>query len=323
MELSIIGYDPVGAWTKYAENVGELLSYRNPAGVNWINIIGLEDAAAINELAESYHIHPLTVEDILNTEQRPKVEEFNDYILIIVKSIREAPPSLIFEQMSIIISGNTVLSFQQFAGDSFDGIRRRISDNSGRVRRMGADYLAYLLWDAVVDEYFTVLDFEGGIIEDLEDRATNENDPDIIPDIQENRRRLIRLRRAIAPLRESILTILKIDESHVSAELSPFFKDLQENVMQAMETVETYREIINGIVEVNYSVQSNRTNKVMKVLTIISSLFIPLTFIVGVYGMNFQYMPELHMRYAYPLCWAAMLLIAGAMLLYFKKRKWF
>jgi magnesium transporter len=216
-----------------------------------------------------------------------------------------------------------VISFQQFDGDSFDGIRRRITDNGGRVRRMGADYLAYLLWDAVVDAYFNVLDAEGANIEALEDRAMLENDGEFLNDIQENRRRLIRLRRAIWPLRESLSIILKNEESQFSAELMPFFKDLQENVVQAVEAVEIYRELTNSILELNNTVISNRTNKVMKVLTIISTLFIPLTFIVGVYGMNFDYMPELRMHWAYPVVWGVMLLIGGGMLVYFRRKKWF
>ncbi|MDR3276390.1 MAG: magnesium/cobalt transporter CorA [Treponema sp.] len=323
MELSIIGYDPAGSWAKTAAGLEELLSYRNPAGINWINVAGLEDGAFINQLAEQYRIHPLTVEDILNTGQRPKVEEFDEYLFIIFKSITGRQGELVFGQISVVIQGNTVLSFQQSPGDSFDGIRRRIHDNGSKVRRMGADYLAYQLWDAVVDEYFLVLDSLGTVIEDFEDRALDDKDPGFIPDIQKAKQKLLQLRRAIWPLRESLSLLLKLDSPHIGSELEPFFKDLQENAVQAAEVVETYRELINGVIEINYASLSNRMNRVMKVLTIISTLFIPLTFIVGVYGMNFANMPELQSPYAYPIVWAVMILIAAGMLIFFKRRKWF
>ncbi|MDR0909223.1 MAG: magnesium/cobalt transporter CorA [Spirochaetaceae bacterium] len=337
MELSIISYNSESSDTNIADSVEKLMAYRKPDRVNWLNVVGLEDTEAINKIAEEYHIHPLSVEDIMNTGQRPKVEEFEDYTLIIVRSIREVSTGstsadvssssdggkVVFEQMSLVLAGNTLISFQEFPGDSFNHIRTRIVDNSGRVRHSGADYLCYLLWDAIVDEYFTVLDEEGNAIETLEDRAMQENDRNFLEDIQNAKRRLLKLRRAIWPLRESISIILKDDGTRLSAGLNPFFKDLQENIVQAIETVETYRELLNSTVELNNTVISNRTNQVMKVLTIISTLFIPLTFIVGVYGMNFVYMPELHLRWAYPLCWAVMLMVAGGMLLFFRRRKWF
>jgi magnesium transporter len=324
MELSIIGYDPVGSWTRTAATADELLNYKNPAGITWINVEGLDDGAAINRLAEAYRIHPLTVEDILSPGQRPKVEEFEHYLFITLKAISQREDGdLEFDQISLVIDDSTVISFQGIPGDSFGGIRKRILNNAGRVRRMGTDYLAYVLLDSVVDEYFLGLDAMGAGIEVFEDRASDDKDADFIPDLQRIKQRLLQVRRAVWPLRESLSLLLRLDSSLISGEMRPFFKDLQENVIQAAETIETYRELMAGVMEVNLSVNSNRMNKVMKVLTIISTLFIPLTFIVGVYGMNFPHMPELQYPYAYPITWGVMVLIAGGMLIFFKRRHWF
>ncbi|MDR2740655.1 MAG: magnesium/cobalt transporter CorA [Treponema sp.] len=323
MELSIIGYDPAGSWTRTAATVDELLTYKNPAGITWINVDGTDDNNAITRLAEVYRIHPLTIEDILDAEQRPKVEEFDHYLFISLKSISQKDGELIFDHVSMVIQESTVISFQGLPEDSFDGIRKRIMNNVGRIRRLGTDYLSYLLMDSVVDEYFIVLDALGDTIENFEERAVNDNDPGFIPDIQKTKQKLLQMRRTIWPLRESLSLLLRMDSSLLSGDLMPFFKDLQENAIQAAETVETYRELMAGVMEVNLSVVSNRMNGVMKVLTIISTLFIPLTFIVGVYGMNFINMPELHYRYAYPVVWGVMIVIALGMLYFFKRRHWF
>ncbi|MDR1446722.1 MAG: magnesium/cobalt transporter CorA [Treponema sp.] len=321
MQLSIIGYDPAGAWQRSASTAEELLAYKNPAGITWIDVEGLEYSGVIHRFAEEYRIHPLTVEDILDTAQRPKVEEFDDYLFIVVKAVNPAD-KLDLEQISLVITENTVITFQEKTGDFFDGIRKRILNNAGRIRRMGTGYLAHSIMDAVVDEYFVILDRIGDTIESFEDRAIDESDDTFIRDIQMVKQNLLRVRRIIWPLRESINVLLRLENNFINKDLEPFFKDLYDNIMQAVETVESYRELIAGEMEVNLSAVSNRMNKVMKVLTIISTIFIPLTFIVGVYGMNFAFMPELGMRYAYPVIWALMIGVAIGMIIFFKKRKW-
>jgi magnesium transporter len=323
MELSIIAYDPIGSWSKAAVTVDELLSYKNPAGITWINVDGMDNHEAITRLAEVYRIHPLTVEDILNAEQRPKVEEFDHYLFICLKAIAQKDGELVFDHVGIVIQESTVISFQGLPGDSFDGIRKRIMNNAGRIRRLGTDYLSYLLMDSVVDEYFVVLDVLGDAIETFEERAVNDTDPGFIPDVQNTKQKLLQMRRAIWPLRENLSILLRMESPLLSGDLMPFFKDLQENAVQAAETVETYRELMAGVMEVNLSVMSNRMNNVMKVLTIITTRFIPLTFIVGVYGMNFANMPELRYPYAYPVTWGVMIAIALGMLYFFKRRHWF
>ncbi|MDR0585628.1 MAG: magnesium/cobalt transporter CorA [Treponema sp.] len=319
--VNIIGYDPVGAWEHNAGSVEEILRYRNPAGITWIDMNRL-DNGLISELAKTFRIHPLTVEDILDTKQRPKAEEFDDYLFITFKAIHQSEDGPIFEQISIVLKEDTVLTFQERPGDNFDGIRKRIRDNAGRIRRLGADYLAYALMDAVVDEYFFVLDALGDEIENFEDRAADDSDTNFIPDIQKTKQKLFILRKSIWPLRDSVSHIIHSESNVLRSELEPFFKDLHDHVLQAAETVENYRELVAGVMEVNLSAVSNGMNKIMKVLTIISTLFIPLTFIVGVYGMNFEIMPELHFPYGYPAVMGIMLLVAAGMLIFFKRRRW-
>jgi magnesium transporter len=230
--------------------------------------------------------------------------------------------ALVFDQISLVLTGNTVITFQEIAGDSFDGIRRRILNNVGRVRKLGADYLAYALIDAVVDRYFIALDALGADVEDFEERAVDDKDTAFISDLQAAKQKLHHARRAIWPLRENLSTLLRSETDFLGEDLAPFLKDLQDNVIQSAETVESYREAIAGIMEVHLSAASNRLNKVMKVLTIISTIFIPLTFIVGVYGMNFVHMPELSTTYGYPIVWGVMVLIAAGMVVFFKSRDW-
>ncbi|MDR3343661.1 MAG: magnesium/cobalt transporter CorA [Treponema sp.] len=300
-----------------------LLRYRNSGGLTWINITDLKDVVVMSQLAEVFGIHPLTVEDILDPKQRPKVEEFDRYLFITFKSVSQRPegdPE--FDQISLILTHDTVITFQHIPGDSFDGIRRRILENIGRIRKMGADYLAYVLMDAVVDGYFLVLDSLGAGLDDFEERALDEHDSALIPDVQQVKQNLLRLRRIIWPLRESLTLLLRLDSDLINPELEPFLKDLHDNVIQAAETLETYRELLAGVMEVSLSSMSNSMNKVMKVLTIISTIFIPLTFIAGVYGMNFTHMPELDSPYAYPITWGIMVVIAAGMLFYFKRRHW-
>jgi magnesium transporter len=321
MILSLIGYDPTGAWNKTAATVDELLVWKNTAGVTWINVECLDSPETINQLAGVFKIHPLTVEDIQDIEQRPKTEEFDDYLFITFKAVNPAAV-LEFEHISLVITDDAVLTFQEKHGDYFDGIRKRIMNNAGRIRRMGTDYLAYVIIDAVVDEYFIIMDSLGAEIEHFEERAVDEKDDSFIRDMQDIKQKLLKVRRVVWPLRESLSLLMHLDSKRISDELEPFLKDLHDHIIQAAETVETYRELVAGVMEVNLTAASNRLNKVMKVLTIISTIFIPLTFIAGVYGMNFRFMPELEEPWAYPAILGIMLAIALGMVLIFKRRKW-
>jgi magnesium transporter len=322
MILSLIGYDPAGVWTKSMANADELATWKNPAGITWIDVERFDQPDEINRLAEIFGIHPLTVEDILDSShQRPKVEDFDHYLFIVFKAVNLSGSSE-SGHISLVITKDMVLTFHDQSGNYFDGIRKRIINNAGRVRHMGADYLAYALIDAVVDEYSISIDLLGSEIEIFEDRALAEKDDNFIYDIQEVKRKLIMMRRAVWPLRESLSLLMRFESRLISNDLEPFLKDLYDHIIQATETVDTYRELIAGIMEINMTVVSNRLNNVMKVLTIISTIFIPLTFIVGVYGMNFRFMPELDYAPSYFIVWGIMLAVALGMILFFKRRKW-
>jgi magnesium transporter len=322
MLFSLIGYDPVGVWTKTITSAEELAAWKNPAGITWIDVDGFDKPEEINRLAEIFGIHPLTVEDILDfAHQRPKVEEFDQYLFVVFKAVNFSG-EIGFKHIGLVITSDVVLTFHDRGSNSFEVIRKRIINNAGKHRRMGTDYLAYSIIDTVVDEYFVSIDSLGSEIETFEDRALDENDDSFIHDIQDVKRKLLKMRKAVWPLRESLSLLMRLESRLISDELGPFLKDLYDHVIQAAESVDTYRELIAGIMEINMTMASNRLNKVMKVLTIISTIFIPLTFIVGVYGMNFQYMPELGYTPAYFIVWGIMLCVALGMLLFFKRRKW-
>ncbi|MDR0322185.1 MAG: magnesium/cobalt transporter CorA [Treponema sp.] len=322
MTLSITGYDAAGVWTQNLSKSEQLTGWEKPAGITWIQAENIDKPEEVNRMAEIFGIHPLTVEDILDhTHQRPKVEEFENYLFVTFKAVNFETDSGL-SHISMIITGDMVLTFQDKGGNDFETIKRRIMNKAGRHRRMGADYLAYTIIDTVVDEYFISIDTFGSEIEVFEDRALTEKDETFIKDIQGVKRKLLKMRRAVWPLRESIFMLMRLESNLLNNDLDPFLKDLYDHVIQAAETVDTYRELIAGIMEINMTVVSNRLNQVMKVLTIISTIFIPLTFIVGVYGMNFTFMPELDYAPAYFIVWGVMFCIAIGMIIFFKRRKW-
>jgi magnesium transporter len=333
-DISIITYSQTDAVIKECATVDEILQHKIDKGISWININGLNNKEAISRIAEIFCIHPLTVEDIYSTEQRPKVEDFDDYLFFSFKSIQReknfhqkseserSTDEFLFDHISILITQNVLVTFQEMPGDYFDGIRKRIMNNAGQIRKEGTDYLFYAILDAVVDAYFLVLDHIGDDIEEYEERALDTSSEAFIHYIQQTKKYLLQINRAILPLRENLSIVSRKELPLFKPALKPFLQDLRENVLETVETLETYRELLTGVMEVNLSTLSNQMNKVMKVLTIISTIFIPLTFIVGVYGMNFVHMPEISIPWAYPVVWAAMLLIAIGMLIFFKRRKW-
>lgn len=325
MQISLIGYNHDDACTitlNKSEELTSLTDHPGSTGITWIIVESLDKPEEVNRLAEIYKIHPLTVEDILESvHQRPKVEEFDNYLFISFKAINVSK-NLDWHHISLVVTKDTVLTFQEKPGAYFDGIRKRIMNNAGKIRRLGSDFLAYTIMDAVVDEYFVNSNLVGSEIEEFEDRALDEKDEAFIMDIQAVKRKLLTMRRAVWPLRESISMLIRLDSNLISAELEPFLKDLHDNTILAAETVESYRELLSGIMEIHMTGASNRLNKVIKVLTIISTIFIPLTFIAGIYGMNFDFMPELNYAPAYFICLGFMALTAIGMLLFFKHRKW-
>ena len=293
-------------------------------GVSWFTIDGVHDTEVLRRIGENFQLHPLVVEDIANTAQRPKIEDFDSYIFVAMKMITfdNETKELVAEHVSIIFGEGFVLAFLEDEGDVFEPIRARIQAGKGKIRRFGADYLAYALMDAVIDNYFEVLEDIGEQIEEVEDEVVHAPSAKTLHTVHSLKRELIFLRRAVWPMRETANSLLR-DESHlVSPETRIYLRDLYDHTVHVIDTVETLRDIVAGMLDVYLSSVSNKLNQVMKVLTVMSSVFIPLTFVAGVYGMNFQYMPELQWRYGYPAVMGCMALVAAGLLLVFRRRGW-
>jgi magnesium transporter len=264
------------------------------------------------------------LEDVLNTGHRPKFEEHDDYLFLVLKMLFMPAGSneVHTEQVSLIIKDKLVLSFQEQAGDVFDGIRERLRNNRGRIRKRGADYLAYALLDSVIDNYFVILEKIGEEIELLEDELIAAPTPTTLHKIHNLKREMILLRKSVWPLRELISGMQRCESPLIAEGTEIFFKDIYDHTIQVIDTVETFRDILSGMLDLYLSSISNRMNEVMKVLTIMATIFIPLTFIAGIYGMNFDVMPELHWPWGYAAFWVVILIVAGTMLAFFKKKKW-
>ena len=305
------------------DNINDCKDALSRPTIKWIDIDGIHDLKVIEEVGKLFNIHPLTLEDIINTDQRAKFEDYANYTLTIVRKIYYNA-CVTSEQLSIILLNNVVLTFQEAdKQDGFDPIRERIRNKSGRVRRSGADYLAYALLDTIVDTYFSIIEKIGVYIESLEDNIIEENfDKAVIKKIHQTKREMIYLRKSIWPLRELIATMQRIDHPLMAENTNLYFRDVYDHTVRIIETIEAQRELLAELTEIYLSTNSNKMNEVMKVLTIISSLFIPLTFIVGVYGMNFKYMPEIDQPLGYPIVLIIMAILFSGMLIYFRKKKW-
>ncbi len=320
--ISIIDYDKKNFEERTVENVEDCFPFKDTSSVTWINIVGLHEVSIIDRIGKQFGLHPLVLEDILNTEQRPKIEDFDDHIFIVAKMLYCKENKIDSEQISIILGPNYVLTFQEREGDVFDAVRKRIKESKGKIRKLGSDYLAYTLIDAIVDNYFLMLEKIGETIERLEEELLEDPTPETLNTIHSLKRELIFLRKSVWPLREVINTIYKGESKLISDTTQIYLRDVYDHTIQVIDTIETFRDMVSGMLEVYLSSVSNRMNEVMKVLTIIATIFIPLTFIAGVYGMNFQYMPELGLWWAYPAVWTVMLATGVTMLIYFRKKRW-
>jgi len=322
--FTVIDFNAQGFEEKTLESIDQCRDYKNTPNVTWINITGLNDVSAIERIGEDFGIHPLVLEDLLNTSQRPKLEDYGDYIFIVVRmlGLERADSKLMSEQVAFIIGKNYLLTFQEYAGDVFDSIRNRIRHGKGHVRRMGADYLAYALMDAIVDNYFVILELLGEEVEIIENELVSRCDETIMHRIHAMKRQMISLRRSIWPLREVVAAMARSESPLVAKRSHVYIRDLYDHTIQVIDTVESLRDIASGMLDTYLSAISNRMNSVMKVLTIIATIFIPLTFVAGVYGMNFEHMPELAYAWAYPAVMLVMLASALGMLLFFKRKKW-
>ena len=321
-KITLIRYNETIFEEKEIASISELVREKNDDGIVWINVDGL-DAKSIEDIGGIYDLHPLILEDILNTEQRPKTEDFGNYIYIVLKNFyNKDNGNLPSEQVSIILGNNFILSFKEKETSLFEPIRERLRGNKGRIRKAGPDNLAHALIDNVVDNYFFVLEELEERIEYLEDDLVKQTSPVNLQAIHNLKRELIVLRKSLWPLREAISTLERTDSELITTSTHIYFKDIFDHIIAIIDTVETYREMLSGMLDIYLSTVSYKLNEVMKVLTIIATIFMPLTFLAGVYGMNFKYMPELEWRFGYFGVLTVMLGIALLMLKYFKNKKW-
>ena len=324
VRLHLLDYNETDFTEKDLKNVSESLPFKESPTVTWLNITGVHDEKVILEVGDKFNIHPLVLEDIANTTQRPKVEEYDNYMFVIVKMayFNDDTKEVVLEQVSLLVGKDFVISFQEKEGDVLEGLRDRIRNSKGKVRKLGSDYLMYGILDSIVDHCFSVLEKLGEEIESMEEKLVIDANQELLSKIYNIKKELIFMRKAVWPMREVINTIQRSEHDLVNDGTIVFLRDVYDHIVQVVETVETFRDMTTGMLDLYLSTVSNKMNEVMKVLTIFAAIFIPLTFIAGVYGMNFHFMPELNWRFAYPLWWAVIIVLTIGMIFYFKKKKW-
>jgi magnesium transporter len=331
VQITIIDYNENTFEEHEVKNIQECFPFKEKSTATWINIDGIHQVDIIKQIGAHYGLHPLILEDILNTGQRPKMEDFDDYIFLVLKMLHydEKEQEIRAEQVSMILGSNFVLSFQEQEGDVFNIVRDRIRNNKGRIRKLGADYLAYVLVDAIVDNYFIILERIGEKFEILENEVVDSPTPNTLQIIHKLKNDMIFLRKSVWPLREEISGLQRIDSPLIKDSTDVYLRDVYDHTIQVIDTIETFRDMASGMLDIYLSSVSNKLNEVMKVLTIFAVIFIPLTFVAGVYGMNFNSnispfnMPELNWFWGYPFALSIMLIIGVLMLIYFRRKKWF
>ncbi|MEQ8910579.1 MAG: magnesium/cobalt transporter CorA [Vicingaceae bacterium] len=323
VNVEIFSYNESEIEVKASESFEKVEPTYQPERINWINVSGLHNVELIERIGKKFDLHSLLLEDVLHVDQRPKTEDFGDYLFFTIKMFhKNAEKETEFEHVSFVLGKNLIICFQENPEDIFDLIRERLKSSFGKIRLKKADYLFYRFIDTIIDHYFVVLDQIAEKIEDLEDEVMDKPSTNTLQKLQMVRKELIYLRRSIFPIRESINAILRSETKLLNKETERFFSDVYDHTIQVIESMETYRDLLSGIMDLYMNTASNRMNEIMKVLTIMSTIFIPMTFIAGIYGMNFEHMPELSYRWAYPAAWCLMIGVAIFMLFYFKRKKW-
>ncbi len=325
LRISVIDYDLETLSEIEDATTESCVALKDTGTASWINVTGLNDTAAIGRIGSEFGIHPLVLEDILHTTQRPKLEDLGDYLFLVVRMLYLEPTTneLHSEQISFILTRHCLITFQETAGDVFDAIRDRLRKGHGRIRKMGPDYLLYALMDAIVDNYFLMLEKTGEQIESIEQALMENPNSLLLNELYAQKRELLYIRKAIWPLREAIGGLERGESSLLSAKIGAYLRDLYDHTIQVIDTVETFRDMLSGVQDLYLSSMGQKTNQVMQVLTIIATIFIPLTFVAGIYGMNFEHMPELGWKYSYPVFWGAMVSLTLGMLYGFRRMKWF
>ena len=324
INITVFEYDASTVRERQLASVEECRECRDSKGLVWINIDGIHDISVVETVGKVFDIHPLVQEDIVNANQRPKVEEYDSYLYAIVKMLYEdkASGGLQAEQVSIIVTPKMVISFQEREGDVFNPVRERLRMGKGIVRQRGSDYLAYCLIDAIVDHYFQIMENIEDRILPLEEQVVSDPRPQVLQNVHGLKSDLVFLRRSLWPLREMLARVYREQLPPIQPDTRPFLRDVHDHTIQVIEILESFQEVVSGMMDIYMSSISNRMNNIMKVLTIIATIFIPLTFIAGIYGMNFRNMPELSWPWGYPAVLGLMFLIFIGMLLFFKHKKW-
>ncbi|MGZ5468600.1 MAG: magnesium/cobalt transporter CorA [Candidatus Aminicenantales bacterium] len=324
MRITVMDYDAAGFLEKEVGSVEECFPFKATSTVTWINVDGVHDASVIEKLGAYFEIHPLVLEDIMTTTQRPKTEDLGTAVYVVLRMIEfdEQGGGTSADQLSLILGPNYVLTFQETPGDCLDPVRDRIRGDKGRIRKLGPDYLAYAVIDSVVDNYFFVLEKLGERIDTLEEQLIAEPRRELLGEIHSLKREMIELRKSVWPLREVVSGLERSESPLIKESTGPFLRDLYDHAIQVIDTVESFREMLSSMVETYLSSLSNRMNEIMKVLTIISTIFIPITFLVGLYGMNFVHFPEIRWRWGYAFVWLLIISSVAGMLSFFRRKKW-
>lgn len=321
--ITLMRYNSATCQQQPLTNLAEALAYRGSGELLWVQCEGMDIVDMVEAIGTKLQVHPLVLEDILNTHQRPKFEEFDDYLFFVVKTLRSTNSLKVeHEQISVLVFADMVFTFREQTDDLFHGIKLRLENPKSRMRFLGTDYLAYAILDLVVDHYFTLADTLEETIESIEVKLLAKPQTQIFATIQLLKREMVFIRKAITPMREVLLAVQRNESPLLNQRTQLFFRDVFDHTLRVIDTLDSYRDLINGMLDIYLSSVSNRMNEVMKVLTVFATIFIPLTFLVGVYGMNFDYMPELHWKWAYPLLWLLFFLVPAGLLTLFKRKGW-
>ncbi len=322
--ITIIDYDQTNFQEKEVKSVEECFPFKDKSTVTWINIDGIHQVEIIEKIGKHFNLHPLILEDILNTEQRPKMEDFEDYVFLVMKMpyFDGNDNKIRIEQISLVLGPHFIISFQETVGDVFDPVRERIKNGRVRIRNSGTDYLIYALIDAIVDNYFVILEKIGERIENIEEELVTELGKETLHGIHDLKREILFFRKSVWPLRELVSTLGRGESNLIKESTRIYLRDVYDHTIQVIDTMETFRDMLSSMLDLYLSSISNKMNEVMKVLTIIATIFIPLTFVAGLYGMNFEYMPELKWRWSYPLTLLVLVGIGISMIFYFRRKKW-
>jgi magnesium transporter len=325
MSVGVMDYGPAQCHVRKSVRIEDTYALRDSDSVSWIDIEGLSDTETLTKFGEHFGLHALVLEDILNTHQRPKLEEYENYFYVVARMLiaGEHPTDPVHsEQVSFILGKNFLITFQEIPGDVFDPVRQRVEQGRGKSRKMGPDYLLYALLDAIVDNYFVTLQSLADRIETVEQSIVWQPKRGDLDDVHRLRRELLYLRRNVWPLREVVASLDRTDSPLIADETKVYLRDLHDHVVQVMDSVESFRDVLMSLQDLYMSAISNHINEIIRVLTIISTIFVPLTFIAGVYGMNFHYFPELTWKYGYLAFWVVSIVITVSLLAFLRRRGW-